>query len=95
MQTHGIDRVRQALQGATGPDVRNPAGFITWYLRQPSMGSAIKAEPVEQESVIQRSPALEVLADAQPALARRRVHALVRQEVVVLSRRDECLRERE
>lgn len=56
MQTHGIDRVRQALQGATGPDVMNPAGFITWYLRQPSMGSAIKAEPVEQESVNQQLP---------------------------------------
>ena len=42
MRNHGVDRVRQAINKAMEPSVKNPAGFITWYLRN---------QPLEGESV--------------------------------------------
>ncbi|MDA0337189.1 MAG: hypothetical protein O2782_18660 [bacterium] len=69
MQTHGIDRVRQALHGATQPDVRNPAGFITWFLRQPASQPASKAETISDSAPTQRSPAPDTPQELLPVLA--------------------------
>ena len=49
IRTHGIDRVRQALEKARLPDVKNSAGFITWYLRQSSGPAPVEPAAVHPE----------------------------------------------
>jgi hypothetical protein len=45
VQTHGADRVTQALQKALQPDMKNPAGFITWFLRT-NQDVTVEAKPL-------------------------------------------------
>ncbi len=56
LQTHGINVIRQAVEKASRSDVKNPAAFITWYLRrqpsaQPEIAVVVEETPVVAPSL--------------------------------------------
>ena len=68
IQAHGVERIREAVEKARRSDVKNPAGFITWFLRQPA--EAVSAPTPVQETaavlpVLQSASQHEALADCR------------------------------
>jgi hypothetical protein len=64
LQAHGVAVIRQAVEKASRADVKNPAGFVTWYLRrQPSV------DPKRETTVAEETPIVApTLRDPSPDL---------------------------